>query len=73
MGEPPTGLFGCVYDRFQEITFTLVGLFWIVLFFAVFKLIKRKAEPKTIIITFACCYAVGIIAFNLIVGFLSYG
>ena len=73
MSEPPTGLLGCMYDRFQEITLTLVGLFWIVLFFSTYILVKKSSKPGTIIFTFVCCYVIGVIAFWLISGLLSYG
>jgi len=73
MSEPPTGLLGCMNDRFLEIIFTFVSLFWIVLFFASYKLIKKSSKPGTIIFTFVCCYVIGVIAFWLISGLLSYG
>jgi len=73
MSGPPTGLFGCMHDRFQEVGFTFVSLFWFVLFFVAYKLIKGNAKPKKIIITFICCYIFGAISYSLIVGFLAFG
>lgn len=73
MTEPPTGLPGCMHDRFQEILFSFTSLFWLVLFIATYKLVKRDANAGTIIFTFTCCYVVGVIAFWFIAGLFMFG
>lgn len=71
--EPPTGLRGCLYDRLIEITFTTTSLFWLLLFFVTFKLIKKKSDVATIIFAYAVCYVLGVLMFWLIIGLFSYG
>lgn len=71
--EPPTGLKGCLYDRFLEITFTTTSLFWLLLFFVTFMLIKKKSNLGVIVFSYAVCYVFGVLMFWLLIGIFTYG